>query len=110
MASKLAFKNSPWEQGRNEIRPYKFDYTKLGETAENVVTTLYDLTEADENDPDTWLDVSADKLTGSDLVDGIYVVTKSVSDLEPNHTYRLEVLFEIDGRTEEYHGIINGKP
>lgn len=104
------FKESPWTHGRNETRPFTFDWTGLGDSVTGPVSSLYDMTGGDENDPSTWSNVSATKLTGSDSVSGDFVVTKSVTGLDPNRRYWFGVLLNVDGRAEEYYGIIHGKP
>lgn len=88
---------SPWEQGADEVRDYVLDTTPWGGSPSAPAVKLYD---------EGYDDVTATKLTGSASVNGNTIVTPFVTGLGAGRTYRLEIKFVVDGRTEEAYGHI----
>lgn len=91
------FRESPWEQGIDEERYYTLDTAPWGGSPASVEVALFD------GDYD---DVTAEKLSGSAVVGGDTITTPMVRGLAAGSTYRLEIKFVVDGRTEEAYGYI----
>jgi hypothetical protein len=94
-------KESPWEQGVEESRPYILDTSPWGGSPSSPVVKLYydsDLT-----------DVSLTNLSGSASIAGDNITTPVVTGLAEDILYRLEIKFVTNGRTEECYGFIWGK-
>lgn len=91
------FVESPWEQGADEARDYVLDTGPWGGSPATPVVKLYD---------DGYDDVSATKLTGAASVSGDNITTPVVAGLQAGRTYRLEIRFVVEGRTEEAYGQI----
>lgn len=94
-------KESPWEQGVEEVRPYVLTTTPWGGSPSNAVVKLYEGA--------ALTDVSATKLTGAASIVGDDITTPAVTGLEDGKRYRLEIKYTIGGRTEEAYGWIVGK-
>ncbi len=97
MSSIREFRESPWEQGIDEERYYTLDTAPWGGSPAWVEVALFD------GDYD---DVSEVKLSGDVVVSGDMITTPLVRCLAAGSTYRLEIKFVVDGRTEEAYGYI----
>jgi hypothetical protein len=102
MASSKAriFVESPLYQGEDERLPYRLDTTPWGGSPSNPSVAI--------KVNDTLLDVSTTKLAGSASVDGDYVITPLVIDLD-KIKYRLEIKWESGGSTWEAWGYLTGQ-
>lgn len=91
------FRESPWEQGADEERDYVLDTSPWGGSPSAPVVKIFD---------EGYDDVSATMLAGSASVSGDTITTPVVKGLGAGRTYRLEIKFVVDGRTEEAYGHI----
>lgn len=93
--------NSPVRQGEDEVIAYRIVSTPWGTHPENVVCTLFDVTEEE------WEDVSSENLSGDPVVNVDTILTSKVTGLTVGQRYRLEVKFTCaDGNTYECYVII----
>jgi hypothetical protein len=95
--SKREITESPWEQGVEEIRPYRVNTATWGGSPSSPVVKLYDPALADK---------TATNLTGSASIDGDWIDTPAVHGGTEGQKWRLEVKFVTGGRTEECYGFI----
>ena len=91
------FRESPWEQGADEKRDYVLDTSPWGGSPSSPTVAVYD---------EGYDDVSEQTLVGSASVSGDTITTPVVKGLGAGRTYRLEIKFVVDGRTEEAYGHI----
>lgn len=100
MRIKREFKESPINQGEDEKIAYRVDISTWPSPGSSPVTKIYDM------DGD---DLSSTLLEGSSTVDGDYIITPIVKDLEIGQRYRLEVLYTSNTNIFEAWGYIIGE-